>query len=78
VVGLADVERIPPSLKLQAQLYSNLLKYLTPLSCRRLLTDGTQKTLGLQTPSVPNTVGRRNERAGMSAYGQVGSATGGQ
>ena len=28
--------------------------------------------------SVPNIVGRRNKRAGMSAYGQVGSATGGK
>jgi len=78
VVSLADVERIRPSLRLQAQSYSNLLKYLTPLSCRRLLTDGTQKTPGLQTPSVPNIVGRQNKHAGMSAYGQVGSATGGQ
>ena len=78
MVGLAGVERISPSLRFQAQLYSNLLQYRTPLSCRRLLTDGTQKTLGLQIPSVPNIVGRRNKRAGMSAYGQVGSATGGQ
>jgi hypothetical protein len=50
--------------------------YRTP--CRRLLTDSTQKTTGLQKPSVPNIMGRRNKRAGMPAYGQVGSATGGQ
>ena len=42
MVGLAGVERIPLSLRLHAQLYSNL-QYLTPLSCRRLLTDGTHK-----------------------------------
>ena len=44
MVSLAGVERIPLSLRLHAQLYSNL-QYLTPLSRRRLLTDGTQKTL---------------------------------
>ena len=42
MVGLTGVERIPLSLRLHAQLYSNL-QYLTPLSCRRLLTDGTQE-----------------------------------
>jgi hypothetical protein len=68
----------PLCLRLQAQLYSNLLKYLTPLSCCCLLTDGTQKTLRLQTPSVPNIVGRRNKCAKMSEYGQVGSAKNGQ
>ena len=47
-------------------------------ACRRLLTDSIQKTLGLQKPSFPNIVGRRNKRAEMSAYGQVGSATCGQ
>jgi hypothetical protein len=65
VLGLASVE-------------SYSISYLIPLSCRRLLTDSTQETLGLQKPSVPNIVGRRNKRAGMPAYGQVGSATGGQ
>jgi len=44
VVGLAGVKRIPLSLRLHALLYSNP-QYLTPLSCRRLLADGTQKTL---------------------------------
>jgi hypothetical protein len=37
-----------------------------------------KKTLGLQKPSVSNIVGRRNERVGMPACDQVGSATGGQ
>jgi hypothetical protein len=37
-----------------------------------------KKTLGLQKPSLPNIMGRRNKRAGMPAYDQVGSATGGQ
>jgi len=65
VFGLAGVERIPLSLRLQTQLYSNLLH--SPV------------VVSLQTaPSVPNIVERRNKRAGMSAYGQVGSATGGQ
>jgi hypothetical protein len=36
------------------------------------------KTQGLQKPSVPNIVGRRNKRAGIPAYGRVGCATGGQ
>jgi len=53
-----------------------ILKSATP--CRRLLTDSTQKTLCLQKPSVPNIMGSLNNRAGMSAYGQVGIATGGQ
>ena len=35
-------------------------------------------SLGLQKPSFPNIVGRRNKRARMSAFGHVGSATGGQ
>jgi hypothetical protein len=43
-----------------------------------ILDLSTSKTLGLQTPSVPNIAGRRNKRAGMSADGQVGSATIGQ
>jgi len=34
------------------------------------------KTLGLQKPSVPNIMGSLNNRAGMSAYGQMGSAKG--
>jgi hypothetical protein len=34
-------------------------------------------SLGLQKPSIPNIVGRRNKCARMSAYGHVGSATGG-
>jgi hypothetical protein len=56
---------------------SATISYRTP--CRRLLTDSIQKiTLGLQKPSVPNIVGRQNKRAGMSAHGQVGSATCGQ
>ena len=55
---------------------SATISYRTP--CRRLLTDSIQKTLGLQKPSVPNIVGRQNKCAGMSAYGQVGNATGGQ
>jgi len=33
---------------------------LTP--CSRLLTDSTQKTLGLQKPSVPNEMGRWNKQ----------------
>jgi len=78
VLGLAGVERIPPSLRLRTQLYKNPLQYLTALSCRRLPTDSTQKTPSLQKPSFLNIVGRRNERAGMSAYGQVGNATDGQ
>jgi hypothetical protein len=55
----------------------NLLQYLTaplPSSPYRQHT----KTLGLQKPSVSNIMGRRNKRAGMPAYSQVGSATGGQ
>ena len=56
---------------------SATISYRTP--CRRLLTDSIQKKiLGLQKPSVPNIVGRRNKRAGMPAYGQVESATGSQ
>jgi len=47
-------------------------------SCRRLLTDSTQKTLGLQKPSVPNIMERQKKCARMSVYGQTGSATGGQ
>ena len=31
----------------------------------------TQKTLRLQKPSLPNIMGRLNNRAGMSPYGQV-------
>jgi hypothetical protein len=54
-------------------LKSATISYRTP--CCRLLTDST---LGFNKPSVPNIVGRWNTRAGMSAYGQVGSATGGQ
>jgi len=46
--------------------------------CRRLLTDSTHKTLALQKPSLSNIMGSLNNFAGMSAYGQVGSATGGQ
>jgi len=34
------------------------ISYRTP--CRRLLTDSTQKTLGLQKPSVPNIMGSLN------------------
>ena len=37
-----------------------------------------KKTLRLQKPSIPNIMGRRKKRAGMSAHGQMGSATGGQ
>ena len=51
-------------------LNSATISYRT--NCRRLLTDNTQKTPGLQKPSVPNIMGRRNKRAGMSAYGQGG------
>ena len=58
-------------------LKSATISYCTP--CRRPLTGSTRKkTLRLQKPSVPNIVGRRNRRAGMSAYCQGGSATGGQ
>jgi hypothetical protein len=57
-------------------LKSATISYRTP--CRRLLTDSTQKTRGLQKPSIPNIMGSQNNRAGMSAYGQAGSATGGQ
>jgi len=56
-------------------LKSATISYRNP--CRRLLTENTQKTLGLQKRSVPNIMGSLNNRAGMSAYGQVGSATGG-
>jgi len=55
---------------------SATISYSNP--CRRLLTDSTQKLLGLQKPSVPKILRRPNKRAGMPAYGQVGSATGGQ
>ena len=67
----------PPSPRPQAQLYWNVPQYLTaplPSSPYRQHT----QTLGLQQPSVPNIRGRRKKRAGMSAYGQVGSATCGQ
>ena len=57
-------------------LKSATISYRTP--CRRVLTDSTQKNTRFTKPSVPNIMGRRNKRAGMSAYGQVGSATGGQ
>jgi len=60
----------PVTLKSAAVSYRN--------SCCHLLTEGTQKTLGSQKPSVSNIIGRRNKRTGMPAYGQVGSATGGQ
>jgi len=58
VVGVAGSERIPLSLRLQVQLYYSLLQYHTPLSCHRLLTDSTWKTLGLQKPSVSGIMGR--------------------
>jgi hypothetical protein len=54
---------------------SATISHRTP--CRRHLTDSTQKTLCLQKPTVPNIMGSLNNRAGMSAYGQVGRATGG-
>ena len=57
-------------------LKSATVSYCTP--CCRLLTDSTQKTLGLQKPSIPNIMGSLNNHAGMSAYGQVGSTMGGQ
>jgi len=56
-------------------LKSATISYRTP--CRHLVTDSTQKTQRLQKPSVPNIMGSLNNCAGMSAYGQVGSATGG-
>jgi hypothetical protein len=46
-------------------LHSATLFY--PTSCRRPLTDSTQKTLELQNP-VPKTIGRLNRGAGMSGY----------
>ena len=80
MVGLAGVESIPIS-QAPCLVTLNLLQYLTappPVVVSCLLRDSVQKTLGLQKPSVPNNVGRQNKRAGISAYGQVGSAVGGQ
>jgi len=51
--------------------YTQSATYLTA-PCRRLLTESTQKILGLQKPSVSNFVRRPNKRAGMHAHGQVG------
>jgi len=77
VVGLAGVERVPPVSQATCPVILNLL-HILPHPCRRLLAESTQKILGLQKPSVPNIVRRQNKRVGMSAYGQMGSATGGQ
>lgn len=57
-------------------LKSATVSYCNP--CCHLLTESTQKTLGLQRPSVSSITGIRNKRIGMPAYGQVGSAMGGQ
>ena len=57
------------------QIYNILLHSSVVVS---LQTADKKKKLGLQTPSVPKIVERRNKRAGMSGYGQVRSATGGQ
>ena len=77
VLCLASVEWIPRlsgSKPSDTEICYNILPHLLPSSPYRQHT----KTLSLQKPSVPNIMGRRNKLAGMSAYGQVGSAKGGQ
>jgi hypothetical protein len=54
----------------------NLLQYLTAPPAVFSLQTAHKKTLGLQKPPIPNILERRNKHAGMSAYGQVGRATG--
>jgi hypothetical protein len=74
VPGLASVKwilRLSASKPSYTEIYYNILPHPLPSSPYWQHT----KNLGLKKPSVPNIMGRRNKRAGMSAYGQMGSAT---